>query len=142
MNIKQLIAGVVTAGVLVTGTAAVAGAATSSTTAPVAATAKAGRHHHLRHRLLKAGAKVAAGTIGISTKDLVTEVRSGKSVAQIAQAHNVDPQKVIDAVVKAGDTKIDQLAQDSKITAERAAKFKDRLPQLVTKVVNRVPKAR
>jgi hypothetical protein len=145
MKMKQLIAGVVTAGVLATGTAAVAGAATSSTTAPAAVSAaKSGKHHHghLRHRMLRAGAKVAAATIGISTKDLVSEVRSGKSAAQVAQAHGVDPQTVVDAVVKAGDAKIDQLAKDGRITAERAAKLKDRLPGLVTKIVNRVPKAR
>lgn len=143
MKMKQLIAGVVTAGVLVTGTAAVAGAATTATTAP-ATTATVAKHHrhNLRRRLLRAGARIAASTIGISTKELVTEVRSGKSVAQVAQAHNVDPQKVIDAVVKAGDAKIDQLVAASRITAERGAKLKDRLPQLVTRIVNRVPKAR
>lgn len=146
MKMKQLIAGVVTAGLLVTGTAAVAGAATSSATAPAAASAAEhhghGKHQHLRHRLVRAGAKVAAGTIGISTKDLVSEVRSGKSVAQVAQAHGVEPQKVIDAVVKAGDTKIDRLAADGRINAERATKLKERLPKLVERIVNRVPKVR
>lgn len=139
MKMKQLIAGVVTAGVLVTGTAAVAGA---DTTAPAPAGAEAGKHHHLRHRLMRAGAKVAASTIGISTKDLVAEVRSGTSVAQVAQAHDVDPQTVVDAVVTAGDAAIDRLVADGRISAERAAKLKDRLPELVTKVVNRVPEAR
>lgn len=142
MKMKQLIAGVVTAGVLVTGTAAAAGADTSSTTAPATATASKHDHRHLKHRLLRAGAKVAATTIGISTRDLVSEVRSGSSVAQVAQAHDVDPQTVIDAVVQAGDAKIDQLAQAGKISAERAAKLKERLPQLVTKIVHRVHEAR
>ena len=43
-----------------------------------------------------------AGVIGISEDDLKTAIQSGQSIAQIAQAHNVDPQKVIDALVAEG----------------------------------------
>ena len=46
-------------------------------------------------------AKVA-GVIGISEADLKTALQSGQSLAQIAQAHGVDPQKVIDALVAEG----------------------------------------
>jgi hypothetical protein len=43
-----------------------------------------------------------AGVIGISEDDLKTAIQSGQSIAQIAQAHDVDPQKVIDALVAEG----------------------------------------
>jgi len=43
-----------------------------------------------------------AGVIGISESDLKAAIQSGQSIAQIAQAHNVDPQKVIDALVAEG----------------------------------------
>ena len=43
-----------------------------------------------------------AGVIGISESDLKTAIQSGQSIAQIAQAHDVDPQKVIDALVAEG----------------------------------------
>ena len=43
-----------------------------------------------------------AGVIGISEDDLKTAIQSGQSIAQVAQAHNVDPQKVIDALVAEG----------------------------------------
>jgi hypothetical protein len=43
-----------------------------------------------------------AGVIGISESDLKTAIQSGQSIAQVAQAHDVDPQKVIDALVAEG----------------------------------------
>jgi hypothetical protein len=43
-----------------------------------------------------------AGVIGISESDLKAALQSGQSIAQVAQAHNVDPQKVIDALVAEG----------------------------------------
>jgi len=43
-----------------------------------------------------------AGVIGISEDDLKTAIQSGQSIADIAKAHGVDPQKVIDALVAEG----------------------------------------
>lgn len=43
-----------------------------------------------------------AGVIGISEAELKTAIQSGQSLAQIAQAKGVDPQKVIDALVAQG----------------------------------------
>ena len=51
---------------------------------------------------LRAGLEKVAGVIGITPEELRTELQSGKSIAQVAQAHNVDPQKAIDALVAAG----------------------------------------
>ena len=42
---------------------------------------------------------VVATAIGISESDLTTALASGQSMAAVAKAHNVDPQKVIDALV-------------------------------------------
>jgi hypothetical protein len=43
-----------------------------------------------------------AGVIGISESDLKAGIQGGQSIAQVAQAHGVDPQKVIDALVAEG----------------------------------------
>jgi len=139
MEMKKLIATVVTAGVVVVGTAGAASAASGSTPAAKSAHARIAGHHGLRRRALRAGAKVAASTIGIEVKTLVSEVRSGKTVAEVAQSHNVDPQKVIDAVVTAANQKIDQLVADGKLSAERAATLKSKLVERVTKLVNHTP---
>jgi uncharacterized protein (DUF433 family) len=53
----------------------------------------------------------AAKTIGIQPKDLVAQLRAGKTVAQVAQAHGVDPQTVIDAIVKAGTRRLTAAAE-------------------------------
>jgi len=43
--------------------------------------------------------QVAAKTIGVSVADLQSAIKSGKSIAQVAAAHNVSAQTVIDAIV-------------------------------------------
>lgn len=42
---------------------------------------------------------VAAQAIGVSETDLTAAMKQGQSVAQVAQAHGVAPQTVIDALV-------------------------------------------
>ncbi len=130
---KKLIATVTTAGLLVLGGTGVAAAADAPS--PKAPTATAG-HSRARHALRKGLLHVAASTIGIDAKDLVKELRGGKTIAQVAQAHHVDPQKVTDALVTAGNKKIDELAAAGKIDADRAAKLKEKLPSLAERVVN------
>jgi hypothetical protein len=58
-------------------------------------------------------------------------------VADVANAHHVQPQTVVDALVKAGDTRVDALASHHRISSARAAKLKARLPQLAQRFVNR-----
>ena len=43
--------------------------------------------------------EAAAGAIGISTEDLRTALKAGKSIAEVAEENGVAPQTVIDAVV-------------------------------------------
>ena len=45
---------------------------------------------------------VAATAIGISEAGLTTALNGGQTIAAVAKAHNVDPQKVIDALVADG----------------------------------------
>jgi uncharacterized protein (DUF433 family) len=132
---KKLIAAVTTAGLLIVGTAGVASAADSSTTTAPVAAAK-GHNPALRAHRIKAALKLAASTIGIQPKDLAQQIKDGKSVADVAKAHNVDPQKVIDAVVNAADKKVDDAVTAGKLDSTKAATIKDRLPARVEKLVN------
>ena len=45
---------------------------------------------------------VVADTIGVSTEDLVAALKDGKSIAQVAEAHDVTAQAVVDALVANG----------------------------------------
>jgi pyruvate/2-oxoglutarate dehydrogenase complex dihydrolipoamide acyltransferase (E2) component len=105
----------------------------ASTTAPKAN--KAGRIARRRH-LARQGVKLAAKTIGITPRDLVAEVRGGKTIAQVATDHGVQPQAVIDALTTAAKAKIEAAKTAGKITATRAARLDARVDRVVPKFVN------
>jgi len=73
------------------------------------------------------GLAVAAKAIGISEADLLTELRAGKSIAQVAQAKGVDPAKVITAIVDEAKAKM----------AKRAATLQERVTEQVNRVGDR-----
>jgi len=52
--------------------------------------------------------EVAAKTLGLSTDELRTQLRDGKSLAEVAKAQGVDKQKLIDALVAAGEKRLDE----------------------------------
>ena len=86
------------------------------------------------------GLAVAATTIGISEDALRTELRNGSTVAQVATAHTIDPQKVIDALVADATQHIDQAVTDGKLSADQAVKVKSTLVERITKFVNEGPR--
>jgi len=80
--------------------------------------------------------EVAATAIGITVAELRTELGTTKSLADVAKAHNVDVQKVIDALVADATTHIDQAVTDGKLTAAQAATAQSTLVERITKRVN------
>jgi len=148
MKFRTAIATATTAAVLATSGVALAGATGSSSSPspnpPIAATAAARdtnpvlRHRarvHLR-RLLRGAAGVVTKAIGIDRPTLRQELRSGKTIADIAGDHNVDPQTVADALVAAATKRLDAAVTAGRITSERASKIEQRLPDRITKLVN------
>jgi polyhydroxyalkanoate synthesis regulator phasin len=102
---------------------------------------RGGRGTNLRAAKIRAeGLSVAATTIGISEDALRTELRSGSTVAQVATAHTIDPQKVIDALVADATQHIDQAVTDGKLSADQAAKVKSTLVVRITRFVNEGPR--
>jgi hypothetical protein len=146
MNLRTTLAAITTAAVLSTGGVAIAGAADSSSSSPTptvaAATAKDGAANHAHrkarrhHRIRVFIRKVVLETIGIDRQTLRSELRSGKTIGEIATAHGVEPTAVIDALVTAATTKLDAAVAAGKIKAEQAEKIKARLPARFTKLVN------
>ena len=80
--------------------------------------------------------ETAADAIHIAPADLLSALQSGKSVADVAKENNVDPATVVQAIVDAGNAKIDQAVSNGKITQERADKMKSHLSEAATKFVN------
>jgi ribosomal protein S20 len=108
--------------------------AASSQTTPLSQ-AK-GRHKGVRRTILRGAIKVSAQTIGIPPKELAADLKAGQSVADVAAAHNVDKQKVIDALVTAADKRIDTALSKGKINQQRADRLKARVPAAAAKFVD------
>lgn len=79
---------------------------------------------------------VAASALGITEAELRTELEAGKSIAQVAEAKNVELQKVIDALVTERKEHIAAHVAEGKLTQEQAdAKLAD-VEARVTEMVN------
>jgi polyhydroxyalkanoate synthesis regulator phasin len=89
-----------------------------------------------RHLRIHAGLDVAATTIGISEADLVQELRTGQSVAEVAEANGVEPQAVIDALVAEIDARVDEAVAEGNLEAERADAIKANAVEKATAFVN------
>lgn len=79
---------------------------------------------------------VAADAIGISQADLKTALDSGQSLADVATAHGVDPQKVIDALVADAKAHIADDVASGRITQAEADQHSADLVQRITDHVN------
>ena len=93
-------------------------------------------HHGERFEVALA---TAAEAIGISEDDLRAALDDGKTIAEVAKAHDVEPQAVIDALVKAASARIDARVADGDLTEDEAADMKDHLTEHITHLVNEGP---
>lgn len=136
-----LMGGVATAGVAYA--SAPASAPTAATAQPSTATSARPGSHLLRawlraHRrqIRRAGVTISARAIGVTSQDLVTELRSGKSIADVAGEHGVSAQTVVNDLVSAADGKITEAVSNHKLDSTVAAKLKASLPARFTKAVD------
>ena len=95
-----------------------------------------GDHAGARLKAGKGLLKNAAQTIGIEVRALAEELKSGKTIAQVATEHSVVPQLVIDNAIDAANARIDAAVEDGKITAEKAVELKAKVAEKITKAVN------
>src|SRR5262249_35839363 len=67
---------------------------------------------------------------------LAEELRAGRSIAEVATAHEKDPQSVVDALVAAATKRINAAKDAGTITDERAQTALDKLPARAARAVN------
>ena len=95
--------------------------------------------------MLRHGLDVAAQAIGITPAQLRQEL-PGKSLADVARAHNVDPARVAGTLKADANARIDQAVSAGRLTADQAAQLKQRaatqIDQLMTRQVPARPAAR
>jgi hypothetical protein len=78
----------------------------------------------------------AAGAIGISTSELVSALRDGRTIAEVTEAHEVPVAEVVDAVVAAEQDRLDALVADGRLTREQADALSADLEERATDLVN------
>ena len=88
--------------------------------------------HHKRVRLA-----AAATAIGIPEAELLEALRSGQSIAQVAESKNVPVQKVIDALVAEAKAHLAERVESGAITQAQADEKAAGLTARITEMVNR-----
>ena len=88
------------------------------------------------HTKAVSDASVVAKAMGISEADLTTALSGGQTVAQVATAHNVAVQTVIDALVADGLSELAADVQGGTITQAQADAQKAAVTQRATDQVN------
>ena len=89
-----------------------------------------------RREIAKAGVTISATTIGVTPQDLVAELKSGKSIADVAGEHSVSVQSVVTALDNAADARINQAVIDHKLSSTEANKIEAALPTALAKAVS------
>lgn len=79
---------------------------------------------------------VAAPVLDMSAEDLATELKDGRTLKQVAEAQDVDPQDVIDALVAASEDRIDRAVAAGRLDGSRAEQLKQRLADRIDRLVN------
>ena len=82
------------------------------------------------------GFEAAAKAIGISVDQLRQELR-GKSLADVAKAHNIDASTVADALKAEASNHLDQGVSAGRMTAEQAAQMKQGLATRIDQMMAR-----
>ena len=135
--VKKIVAPVVIGGALLfgVGTVGVANAAGASTPASKGQI-KAWVKSHPKGAAQELAWPWRAKTIGITPQTLAADLKAGSSVAGVATEHNVSPQTVVNALVSAADTQINNAVTAGKLTSTEANRIETVLPTFVTKAVD------
>jgi cell division FtsZ-interacting protein ZapD len=84
----------------------------------------------------RAGLADVAEAIGISTDDLRAALRDGQTLAEVAGANGVDPQRVVDDLVDNGTARLEAAVAAGRIDQAAADQRKAGLPERAADLVN------
>lgn len=77
-----------------------------------------------------------AQTLGMTPEELRTEVRNGKSLAQIGQEHGVSREQLRSTLLGSLQSRLDQTQQSGNLSADRAAQMLQRLERQVDQMLD------
>ena len=79
----------------------------------------------------------ARAYLGIAQKDLMTQLRAGKSLGEIADATpGKSKSGLVSTLMNDANAKIDKAKQDGKLTADQATQLKSKVQEAVTQIVD------
>jgi hypothetical protein len=139
-KIKKVVATVALAGAITAGMAGAAFAADSPSTGTGTGksdTTALAAHPRIRRAVRRGAVKVILDTCGGTRADLVSALKSGKTITDYCTANGKTQADIVNALVTAADARVDQLVANNRITPERAATIKGKVPDRVNKIVTR-----
>jgi uncharacterized protein (DUF433 family) len=80
--------------------------------------------------------EAAAEAIGVEPSELLSELRDGATIAEVAQEHGVESSAVVDAIVAEHRERLDQAVEDGVLTQEEADERAAELEERVAGFVN------
>ena len=142
MSAKKIIAPAIVCVAVLAGMAVPGIAGAASPTPSTINTKTPGHDHRLEtwliaHRRQNRGAvlSISAKAIGLSRQDLATDLRSGQSIATVANAHHVSTQSVVNALVRAADAELTKVTGSHRLTSAQETEIKQKLRTDVVKLV-------
>jgi hypothetical protein len=88
------------------------------------------------HVVARHSLSTAAEAIGITEDELRDALRDGRTIAEVAEANDVEPQAVIDALVAEATERLDDAVADGRIDEADADERRAELTERITELVN------
>lgn len=97
-----------------------------------------------RMRIARVMFRIAAEEIGLTPQELLQELRQdgGRSIAQVAEDHGVEPDVIVEAIMDKASEKLDQLVEKGWLTQEEVDKKLVTIRERVTELINKPLPAR
>jgi len=99
-----------------------------------------GKHSGYKHKMIARSGSLyeqAAKTLGMDKEALMQELKSGKSLADIAKSKRVKESDLKAALLKEQTARIDKAQKNGKVSAEKAASIKGKMSDFVDKFISR-----
>ena len=111
----------------------------SSSSSQAGVNGRRGGGRQMLHRLASMELDVAATAIGVAPDVLRRAVDDGRSISALAADAGVPSDRVVDAVVRDANTKVDRAVADGRIAPDRASMLRNRLPNWAEQLVLQTP---
>jgi ribosomal protein S20 len=79
--------------------------------------------------------KEIATLLGVDQQEIMTQLKAGQSLVDIAATKQIDEQQIIDQLVSSASQRIDQEVTSGKITQDQADQMKAKLPDRIKQMV-------